>query len=78
MQDVPITSEFITLGQFLKLAGLVGSGGEVKPYLLETSIQINGEHDNRRGRKLFPGDIIIVEKGEPFQIVGMDLDPRDL
>jgi S4 domain protein YaaA len=76
MQDIPITSEFITLGQFLKLAGLVGSGGEVKLYLAETSIQINGEHDNRRGRKIFPGDVVTVEKGEPFQVV--TADPRDL
>jgi S4 domain protein YaaA len=76
MQDIPITSEFITLGQFLKLAGLVNSGGEVKTYLAETSIQINGEHDNRRGRKIFPGDIVIVEKGDPFQVVATD--PRDL
>jgi S4 domain protein YaaA len=76
MQEIPITSEFITLGQFLKLAGLVDSGGEVKTYLAETSIQINGEHDNRRGRKLFPGDTITVEKGESFQIVTGD--PRDL
>lgn len=74
--DIPITSEFITLGQFLKLAGLVNSGGEVKPYLAETSIQINGEHDNRRGRKIFPGDVVIVENGEPFQVV--TADPRDL
>ncbi|MBC8101338.1 MAG: RNA-binding S4 domain-containing protein [Cytophagales bacterium] len=76
MQDIPITSEHLTLGQFLKLAGLIGSGGEVKTYLMETSIQVNGEHDNRRGRKLFPGDILVVEKGDPFRIVGMD--PQDL
>ena len=76
MQDIPITSAFITLGQFLKLAGLVDSGGEVKMYLAETSIQVNGEHDNRRGRKIFPGDVVIVEKGEPFQIVS--IDPQDL
>jgi S4 domain protein YaaA len=76
MQNIPITSEFITLGQFLKLAGLVDSGGEVKTYLAETSIQINGEHDNRRGRKLFPGDIVTVENGDPFQVV--KADPRDL
>ena len=73
MIDIPITSEFIALGQFLKLAGLVGSGGEVKTYLLETSIQINGEHDNRRGRKIFPGDIVIIEKGNPFRVVAIDL-----
>jgi ribosome-associated protein YbcJ (S4-like RNA binding protein) len=63
MQDIPITSEFITLGQFLKLAGLVGSGGEVKPYLLETSIQINGEHDKRRGGNSSPAMLLWWKKG---------------
>jgi len=61
MLDIPIQSEFITLGQLLKLAGVIGSGGEVKTFLQETSIQVNGEHDNRRGRKVLPGDIVVVE-----------------
>ena len=69
MTEIPITSDFITLGQFLKLAGFVDSGGEVKLYLTATSIQVNGEHDNRRGRKLYPGDVISVEGGEPIKVV---------
>ena len=73
--EVPIHSDFVTLGQLLKLAGLVQSGGEVKPFLAETSIQINGEHDIRRGRKLYPGDVVRVEQGEPIRIVAAAAGP---
>jgi ribosome-associated protein len=69
MREVLIYSEYITLGQLLKLADLVGSGGEVKTFLLETSIKVNDEHDNRRGRKLYAGDRIAVEGREPILLV---------
>lgn len=72
MREIPIHDEFITLGQFLKLAGFVGSGGEVKMYLAETSIRINHEHDNRRGRKVRPGDVVAVEGQEEIQVVAED------
>jgi len=68
MKTIPIHDEFITLGQLLKLAGFVGSGGEVKTYLQETSITVNGEHDNRRGRKIYVGDVVAVEKAEPVTV----------
>ena len=73
---VPIHSEYIQLGQLLKLAGFVGSGGEVKTYLMETSIKINGEHDNRRGRKVRVGDRVEVEGQEPLRVVAGN--PEDL
>jgi ribosome-associated protein len=73
--DIPIHGEFITLGQLLKLAGVLGSGGEVRAFLQETSIRVNGEHDNRRGRKLHPGDIIVVEGfPETLRVVVADAD----
>lgn len=70
MRDLPIQGEYITLGQLLKMAGIVGTGGEVKLFLAETSIRVNGEHDNRRGRKLRPGDTVVVEGQEPIRLVG--------
>jgi len=55
---IAIVTDYITLGQFLKLADIISSGGYAKSYLAENSILINGTLDNRRGRKLYPGDQI--------------------
>jgi len=60
MTEVAISTEYITLGQVLKLADVVGSGGEVKAFLQETRVTVNGEPENRRGRKLVPGDSVDV------------------
>lgn len=60
MKEVAISTEYITLGQVLKLADVVGSGGEVKAFLQETQVTVNGEPENRRGRKLVPGDSVDV------------------
>ena len=58
--NIYIESEYITLSQFLKLADLIMSGGEVKPFLAMNEVIINGEFDNRRGRKLRDGDEVVV------------------
>jgi S4 domain protein YaaA len=60
--------EYITLGQLLKAAGMLGSGGEVKSYLAETTILVNGEPERRRGRKLYPGDLVAVRGEAPIRI----------
>ena len=60
MIKIRINSEYITLAQFLKLSELVFSGGEAKIFLTENKILVNDEPDQRRGRKLYPGDIITV------------------
>lgn len=52
--------EYITLGQLLKLTGEVGGGGDVKAYLSAHSLLVNGESENRRGRKLRPGDKVVL------------------
>lgn len=58
MRELEIESESITLAQLLKLANLVGSGGEARQFLAETVVRVNGEPDARRGRKLRPGDVV--------------------
>lgn len=60
MRNVAVRGDHITLGQLLKLVGAVGTGGEVKRYLAETPVQVNGEWENRRGRKLRPGDTVLL------------------
>lgn len=61
IDDVPIGGDGIRLGQFLKLAGLLDSGGEVKMAIVDGSVTVNGEVDRRRGRQLELGDIVGFE-----------------
>jgi ribosome-associated protein len=54
----------IRLGQLLKLAGVVGGGGEAKALLAEGGVIVNDEPEDRRGRQLHPGDIVRLEELE--------------
>lgn len=56
-----LNSEYIKLDQFLKMANIISTGGEAKFYLIENEVLVNGMKENRRGRKLYPGDIVTVE-----------------
>lgn len=61
IEDVPIGGEVIRLGQFLKFAGLLDSGGNVKEAIIDGSVSVNGEVDRRRGRQLQLGDVVAFE-----------------
>ena len=50
----------ITLGQALKAADLVGSGGEAKVLIQGGEVRVNGEVETRRGRQLVPGDVVTL------------------
>jgi ribosome-associated protein len=50
----------ITLGQALKAADLVGSGGEAKVLIQAGEVRVNGEVETRRGRKLEKGAVVEV------------------
>lgn len=66
---VDIEETFITLGQLLKLESIIASGGMAKWYLSEHTVILNGELENRRGKKLFNGDIIqLVDEAIEIQI----------
>ena len=56
--------EYITLNVLLKITGLIDTGGMAKIYLLENAVYVNGELENRRGRKLYRGDIVKANKAE--------------
>lgn len=58
---IELNKEMITLGQLLKVCDFISSGGEAKSAVKELSIQVNGEKENRRGRKLYSGDVIVIE-----------------
>jgi S4 domain protein YaaA len=53
---------FITLGVLLKITGIIDTGGQAKFFLAENTVLVNGEEENRRGRKLYHGDLIQVGK----------------
>jgi S4 domain protein YaaA len=69
MKEIQIWSEYITLGQLLKLANVISNGAEAKSYLAEVMPLVNGEDENRRGKKLYPGDTIQLPDGQGFSIV---------
>ena len=56
--------EYITLNVLLKITGLIQTGGEAKWYLAENDVYVNGEKENRRGRKLYRDDVIKANKDE--------------
>ncbi|WP_208318322.1 S4 domain-containing protein YaaA [Breznakia blatticola] len=66
--EIKIETEYVTLGQFLKLADFISSGGEAKFAVKELDIIVNGDKEDRRGRKLYPNDVVVVE-GQTFTIV---------
>lgn len=61
IDDISIGGEGIRLGQFLKFAGLLESGGNVKEAIIDGFVSVNGEVDRRRGRQLQLGDIVTFE-----------------
>lgn len=68
MEVIELRDEFIKLGQALKAAGYVSSGIDAKVVIQNGEVEVNGEVDTRRGRKLYDGDIVDYN-GEQIQIV---------
>lgn len=61
IHDVSIGGDGIRLGQFMKFAGLLDSGGDVKEAIVDGFVLVNGEVDRRRGRQLQIGDVVTFE-----------------
>lgn len=59
--SVQIKTEYITLGQLLKFAGIIDLGSEEKSYLATHKVLVNDEPENRRGKKIRPGDRVTLE-----------------
>nr|WGE04690.1 S4 domain-containing protein YaaA [Bacillus subtilis] len=67
---ISIDTEMITLGQFLKLADVIQSGGMAKWFLSEHEVLVNDELGQPlRGRKLYVGDVVEIEGFGSFQVV---------
>lgn len=61
MENVNIKDEYIKLGQLLKLSGLAGSGTDAKYIITSGLVKVNGEVETRRGKKIFPEDIVTYD-----------------
>lgn len=68
MKEIKLREEFIKLGQALKAADLVQDGVEAKFVIQDGLVEVNGEIDTRRGRKLYDGDVVSFD-GETIKII---------
>ena len=66
--EIKIKDEFIKLGQALKLAGVVEDGVEAKFVIQDGLVKVNGEVDERRGRKVYEGDVISFN-GQDIKVI---------
>ena len=67
--EITIRDEFIKLGQALKLAGLVDDGVQAKMVIQDGLVKVNGEVDERRGRKVYVGDTVSYN-GTEVKVLG--------
>lgn len=68
MRELKLKGDYITLGQLLKAEALVEDGVEAKERIKAGEAFVNGEVDERRGRKLYPGDVVLFD-GEEVKVV---------
>ena len=58
--------EYIELGNLLKLAGIISTGGYAKVFLQDNEVFVNGEREYRRGRKIRRTDAVVIGDDEIF------------
>jgi ribosome-associated protein len=66
MKKIYIKSEFIKMDQLLKYANITATGGESKHLIKNNFVKYNGEIDDRRGKKVYPGDIVTIDLTENY------------
>lgn len=59
-----LNDEYITLQNLLKVTNTVATGGEAKYVIVDGLVQVNGECESRRGKKLRVGDMVVFEDYE--------------
>lgn len=57
--EIKLRDEYIKLGQALKAAGIVESGVDAKYRIQDGTVQVNGQTELQRGKKLFAGDVVV-------------------
>ena len=56
--------DYIKLGQLLKKANMMSSGVDAKMVILDGLVSVNGEVELRRGKKIYPGDVVTFDGRE--------------
>lgn len=69
-RSVEVSTLPIPLGSFLKLAGVVRSGGEAKAMCNDLRVRVNGELESRRGRSLAAGDLVEIDRASRLLVDG--------
>lgn len=67
MEIINITSEYIKLDQLLKFANLTENGADAKFLVQNGYVKVDGEVENRRGRKLRGDEVVEIDyEGQYF------------
>ena len=61
METIKLREEYIKLGQALKASGMVGSGVDAKFVIEDGLVQVNGQVEYQRGKKLRAGDVVTFD-----------------
>lgn len=67
MKTIKIHTPYITLGQLLKFIGIISNGSEIKSFLKNNKILLEGEVENRRGKKIYK-DMVVEINNEKYLI----------
>ncbi|WP_290626348.1 S4 domain-containing protein YaaA [Lactobacillus sp.] len=66
IKNFTIKGGYITLAQFLKEESIISSGGQAKWYLKDNPVTLNGKTEDRRGKKIHPGDKLLIN-GQAYE-----------
>ncbi|MFT5125180.1 MAG: ribosome-associated protein [Kiritimatiellia bacterium] len=58
MKDVEVNKEPVELYKILKFEGWASSGGEAKQFIADGQVQVNGQVELQKRKKIIPGDVI--------------------
>lgn len=72
--SIPISGASIKLGQFIKLASLVATGGEAKELIAAGAVTVNGAPVDKRGAALHPDDVVCIDDECVVVAAADDLD----
>ena len=67
MKTIEIHTDYIQLDQALKKEGIIGTGGEIAPYLAMHEVRLNGAPVHEKRKKLREGDVLLLD-GEEYRI----------